>query len=116
MTRTQRRLLGLMAWTAPLAWAIPWALFRGENAHGGYVWWGQVHNGGLTILLLAAISLRAYLWRTRGTSGDRSFGMHLAGQVALVGVTVIVSWLSFQTGMAMHDPPESVSQFLWGEP
>lgn len=110
------RVLELAAWTAPLLWTVPWALFRGENAHGGYVWWGQVHIGGLIVLVLAALSLRSYLWRTLRADRVRSGRRHLATQAALVGMVVILNWLSFQTGLARHDPPDSLSEFLWSDP
>ncbi len=116
MTSKSYRTLEATAWAAPVVWAVPWARFRGENAHGGYVWWGQVHLVGLVVFVLAALSLRTYLWRTRDGVGVISSRAHLVSQVALVGVVVILNWLSFQTGMARHHPPASLSEFLWSDP
>jgi hypothetical protein len=75
-----------------------------------------VHNSVLIVLVLAALSLRTYFWRTRMPGRGGSVGTHLVTQFVLVAVVVIVNWLSFQTGMAMHEPPDSLNEFLWSDP
>jgi hypothetical protein len=110
------RLLGAAAWVVPLLWTVPWALIRGEFAHGGYVWWQQVHIGGLLLLVVVALAARTHLWRRRRSQHPRSVGAHVFGQSALVVLVMAASWLSFQTGLARHHPPESLSEFLWSDP
>lgn len=116
MPKLTDRLLGGLAWIIPLLWTVPWALFRGEFAHGGFVWWGQVHIGVLLLLVLVALAVRTYLWRRRHSQPPRPVGAHVLGQFGLVLLVVIANWLSFQTGLARHHPPESLGEFLWSDP
>ena len=106
----------VVAWATPLMWTIPWGLFRGEYAHGGHVWWRHVHLGGLLVLVTLALILRRFLWRRLHGTGKRSRRIHLTGQAALLALATIASWLSFQTGLALHIRPASLNEFLWGEP
>jgi ammonia channel protein AmtB len=110
-----QRLVRKAAWFVPLAWVMSWALFRGAYAHGGYLWWQTVHVRGGLVLLVAALIARTVLWRRQqeARASGAAFG---AGQVALVAVVVVASWLCFQTGLAYHCPPTSVAEFFWQDP
>ena len=116
MANRTDRLVEALTWVVPLLWTVPWALFRGEFAHGGYVWWQQVHIGGLLLLVAAALATRMYLWRRRSSQQPRALGAHLLGQSALVLLVMVANWLSFQAGLARHQPPQSLSEFLWSDP
>lgn len=114
--RRTDRILEALAWIIPMLWAMPWALFRGAFAHGGFVWWERMHIGGLILLVLAALTVRTNLWRRRHARPPRSVGAHVLDQSVLVLLVVLANWLSFQAGIALHHPPESLSEFLWSAP
>jgi hypothetical protein len=105
------RILFLTAgWLLPLAWTILWGVFRGTYAHGGFGWWQQVHHGGLVGLGAFALWLH---WRQGGPLQLREMAALAAGSASLL---LLVTWLSFQAGLAVHEPPASVSGFLFDEP
>lgn len=100
----------LAAWLATAAWTVPWAVFRGENAHGGYVWWQRVHHGGLVLLLFPTVVLiaRGAIWNDRNTRVLAAAGFAIS--------LFLATWLAFQVGLARHAPPGSVAEFLLNEP
>jgi hypothetical protein len=116
VTERNIRVVQLATWAGPLLWTIPWATFRGLCAHGGYLWWKTVHFRGLLVLLVLGLVVRSGIWWTRRGRPRVSARAHVAAQGSLVAVVVIVTWISFQTGLALHDPPDSLGDFLWQVP
>lgn len=96
----------LFVWVPGALWGVGWGLLRGALAHGGYVWWEVVHHGGLFILLLTALLL----------SSATPFRIAARAKVLLTFSIVVGTWLSFQIGLALHQRPESVADFLLNEP
>jgi hypothetical protein len=94
----------------PLAWTVLWGVFRGAYAHGGFVWWQTVHHLGLALLGLFAFALN---WRLTGPLRPHQL---LALGASSAGALLLLTWLSFQTGLALHLSPTSVSSFLFDEP
>jgi len=108
------RRVSAAAWLAPLVWVAAWGLFRGAFAHGGYVWWETVHVYGALALLVCSIVSQRFVWKRRGGRGTVvAFG---ASQAALVTVVLVANWLCFQTGLACHCTPTSISEFFWQDP
>lgn len=105
-----RVLILTATWLLPLGWTVVWGVFRGAYAHGGFVWWDDAHHAGLLVLGLAALGLH---WRQGGPWPSREL---VALGLAPAGLLLMVTWLSFQCGLAVHDPPDSVSAFLFDEP
>jgi len=97
-------------WLLPLAWTILWGTFRGAYAHGGFIWWRHAHYAGLALLAAFALWLR------------RRLGRRLQIREWLTVSTVFASlllgstYLAFQAGLAVHEPPASLSGFLFDEP
>lgn len=115
MTQRVPRLVVFAAWAVTLAWTVCWGLFRGQFAHGGYVWWENVHGWGLTLLLLLCISITAVRWRTRPILAASAL-WHVVLQLSMILGVLVSTWLSFQTGLAIHESPDSFHDFFWNEP
>ena len=97
-----------VTWLVPLSWTVLWGLFRGENAHGGFVWWRDVHYGGL--LLLSALA-------TVLTKREPNHIPKLLRNSVVAGsALVFATWLAFQAGLAKHQPPDSIIAFVLNEP
>lgn len=104
-------------WLLPLAWTILWGVFRGFFAHGGFVWWQYAHHVGLALLGLFAYSLHLFAYSLhRGSGEPLRPHQRFALAATAASVLLVLTWLSFQTGLALHVPPVSVSSFLFDEP
>jgi hypothetical protein len=105
------RILVLTAgWLIPLGWTIVWGVFRGAYAHGGFGWWQHAHHAGLA--LFGAFAFWVH-WRNGGPFQSRE--LLTVGFVA-TGLLSIVGWFAFRVGLAGHDPPSSITGFLFDEP
>lgn len=110
MSVAVRILVLTTGWLVPLAWTMLWGLFRGAYAHGGFGWWQYAQYAGSTGFGLLAFGVH---WRLGGPFQP---GELLAVGAVATGLLLAVGCLAFQTGLAIHDPPSSLSEFLFAEP
>lgn len=94
----------------PLAWTILWGTFRGAYAHGGFLWWRDAHYAGLVLLTAFA------LWLHRRLGGGLRVREWLTVIAVFASLLLGSTYLAFQAGLAVHEPPASLSGFLFDEP
>jgi hypothetical protein len=99
-----------------VVWTISWGLFLGSHAHGVHDWWEHVQLGGLFVLVPLAFLRSSTIWRRRGPPTAFGIATLVLSQVGMVLVVFLSTWLSFQMGLALHEPPGSLSNFLWNKP
>lgn len=105
-----RILIVTAGWLLPLGWTVLWGVFRGAYARGGFVWWLHAHYAGLTLLGLLAFGLH------RKHGGPLQLREMLTLGASSASLLLVLTWFAFQAGLAVHDPPRSLSGFLFDEP
>lgn len=110
MSIALRILVLTIGWLLPLGWTIVWGVFRGAYAHGGFGWWQHAHHAGLAVFSLFALWVH---WRHGGPF--QSCELLTIGAVS-TSLLLVVGWFAFQAGLAVHDPPSSLSGFLFDQP
>jgi len=97
------------------AWPACAAFYLGLTAHGQYLSTIRQVNLLATIIVGTAVVLRTSLWIFGGDT-RRPLLRHLLGQLGLLAGAVCLYRLGFQSGLAVHCPPESFLAFFTMDP
>jgi hypothetical protein len=101
-----------------VAWATGSGIYLGEFAHGGYIWVRNLLNGILCALVLSTIGVFGAGSRVLpSASAHRTrIRARLFPISEFVLFVLVVRWLSFQTGLALHHPPHGIWEFFTAVP